>query len=182
MDFISPDCSRSLVRKRISIHFVKPANAIISKLEEVAKRMKLKINKKDGGLFRFEGSKEGRKGKLCVDAEIFLLTPEIHLVEVKKTSGDTLEYEKILDEGIRPGLQDIVWSSQDESQPQQRYEQLEVQNGHPQPLLSQDQQIQHVNRQLEPLEQKPLLQDRKMVTWNASDTHVVSYLAWIGDG
>ncbi|KAK6121712.1 hypothetical protein DH2020_044546 [Rehmannia glutinosa] len=112
----------------------KPANAIISKLEEVAKRMKLKINKKDGGLFRFEGSKEGRKGKLCVDAEIFLLTPEIHLVEVKKTSGDTLEYEKILDEGIRPGLQDIVWSSQDESQPQQRYEQLEVQNGHPQPL------------------------------------------------
>ncbi|KAK6121714.1 hypothetical protein DH2020_044542 [Rehmannia glutinosa] len=124
------------------------------------RRMKLKINKKDGGLFRFEGSKEGRKGKLCVDAEIFLLTPEIHLVEVKKTSGDTLEYEKILDEGIRPGLQDIVWSSQDESQPQQRYEQLEVQNGHPQPLLSQDQQIQHVNRQLEPLEQKPLLQDR----------------------
>ncbi|KAI3461714.1 hypothetical protein Pfo_018377 [Paulownia fortunei] len=98
----------------------KPASAIISKLVEVAKHMKMKINKKDGGLFRFEGWKEGRKGVLSIDAEIFLLTPALHLVEVKKTSGDTLEYQKMLDEGIRPGLQDIVWSSQGELPPQQR--------------------------------------------------------------
>ncbi|KAG8371552.1 hypothetical protein BUALT_Bualt13G0099800 [Buddleja alternifolia] len=90
----------------------KPASIIISKLEEVAKSMKLKINKKDGGLFKFEGSKEGRKGILSIDAEIFVLTPAFHLVEMKKTSGDTLEYVKLLNEGIRPGLQDIVWASQ----------------------------------------------------------------------
>ncbi|XP_051142902.1 CBL-interacting protein kinase 2-like [Andrographis paniculata] len=89
----------------------KPASVIVSKLGEIAKRMKMKISKKDGGLFKFEGIKEGRKGVLCFDTEIFVLSPEIHLVEVKKTSGDTLEYQKILDEGIRPGLQDIVWAA-----------------------------------------------------------------------
>ncbi|KAG8387931.1 hypothetical protein BUALT_Bualt02G0072600 [Buddleja alternifolia] len=103
----------------------KPASVIISKLEELAKRMKLKINKKDAGLFKFEGTREGRKGFLSIDAEIFVLTSAIHLVEVKKTNGDTLEYQKLFDEGIRPALEDIVWSWQGEPQPQQ---QLEVQD------------------------------------------------------
>lgn len=98
----------------------KPASTIISKLEELAKRMKLKISKKDAGLFKFEGTKEGRKGYLSIDAEIFVLTPAFHLVEVRKTSGDTFEYQKMFDESIRPGLQDIVWAWQGEIQPQQQ--------------------------------------------------------------
>ncbi|KAK6163831.1 hypothetical protein DH2020_000695 [Rehmannia glutinosa] len=112
----------------------KPATAIISKLEELAERMKLKISKKDAGLFKFEGTKEGRKGFLSIDAEIFVLTPAFHLVEVKKTNGDTLEYQKMFDEGIRPGLQDIVWAWQGEPQPpQQQNEQSQdlVQQHHP---------------------------------------------------
>ncbi|PIN01963.1 Serine/threonine protein kinase [Handroanthus impetiginosus] len=106
----------------------KPASIIISKLQELAKCMKLKISKRDAGLFKFEGTKEGRKGFLSVDAEIFVLTPAFHLVEMKKTGGDTLEYQKMFDDGIRPGLQDIVWAWQGEPQPQQHNPQVEQQD------------------------------------------------------
>ncbi|OIV95647.1 hypothetical protein TanjilG_01441 [Lupinus angustifolius] len=95
-----------------------PASAIISKLEEIANRLRLKISKKAGGLLKLEGLDEGRKGVLSIDAEIFELTPLFHLVEVKKSNGDTLEYQKILNEDIRPSLQDIVWVWQTDQQQQ----------------------------------------------------------------
>ncbi|CAL0301339.1 unnamed protein product [Lupinus luteus] len=95
-----------------------PASAIISKLEEIANRLRLKISKKAGGLLKLEGLNEGRKGVLSIDAEIFELTPLLHLVEVKKSNGDTLEYQKILNEDIRPSLQDIVWVWQTDQQQQ----------------------------------------------------------------
>lgn len=95
-----------------------PASVIISKLKEVAKRLKLKTTKREPGLLKFEGTKEGRKGILCIDAEIFEVTQTFHLVEMKKANGDTLEYQKMLKDGIRPGLQDIVWVWQGEQQQQ----------------------------------------------------------------
>ncbi|XP_028768873.1 CBL-interacting serine/threonine-protein kinase 10-like isoform X1 [Neltuma alba] len=111
-----------------------PAPAIISKLEEAAKLLKMKIKKKAAGLLKLEGLKEGRKGILSIDAEIFEVTPYFHLVEVKKSDGDTLEFQKILKEGIRPALQDIVWIWQgdDQSQQSQQSEQ-QLQTHEPQP-------------------------------------------------
>uniref|UniRef100_A0A5B7A1A3 non-specific serine/threonine protein kinase n=1 Tax=Davidia involucrata TaxID=16924 RepID=A0A5B7A1A3_DAVIN len=100
-----------------------PASVIISKLEEIAKRLKLKVRKKDGGLLKLEEVKEGRRGILSIDAEIFEVTPSFHLVEINKSNGDTLEYHKILKEGIRPALQDIVWAWQGDQQPQQQQQQ-----------------------------------------------------------
>ncbi|KAF2296895.1 hypothetical protein GH714_011625 [Hevea brasiliensis] len=73
---------------------VQPASVIISKLEDVAKRLRLKIMKKEAGLLKMEGLQEGRKGPLSIDAEIFEVTPNFYLVEVKKSSGDTMEYQK----------------------------------------------------------------------------------------
>lgn len=96
----------------------KPASIIISKFEELCNRLGLKVKKKDGGLFKIEGSKEGRKGRLGIDAEIFEITPVFHLVELKKLNGDTLEYQKLVKENVRPSLKDIVWNWQGE-QPQQ---------------------------------------------------------------
>lgn len=96
----------------------KPASIIISKLEEICKRLRLKLKKKDGGLFKLEGSKEGRKGPLGIDAEIFEITPVFHFVELKKSSGDTLEYQNLLKQEVRPALKDIVWNWQGE-QPHQ---------------------------------------------------------------
>ncbi|KAK2652968.1 hypothetical protein Ddye_012824 [Dipteronia dyeriana] len=100
-----------------------PASVIIAKLEEVAKLLKLKVTKKAGGLLKLEGLKEGRKGILSIDAVIFQITPNFHLVEVKKSSGDSLEYQKTMKEGIRPALPDIVWVWQGEQQQRQQLQQ-----------------------------------------------------------
>ncbi|KAL6657367.1 hypothetical protein ACP70R_005147 [Stipagrostis hirtigluma subsp. patula] len=98
------------------------ASTIISKIEDIAKSLRLKLTKKDGGLLKMEGSKLGRKGVMGIDAEIFEVTPTFHLVEIKKTNGDTLEYQKVLNQEMRPALKDIVWAWQGE-QPKQQLQQ-----------------------------------------------------------
>ncbi|XP_057435372.1 CBL-interacting protein kinase 2-like [Lotus japonicus] len=100
----------------------KPASVIISKLEEVCKSLCLKVKKKDGGFFKLESSKVGRKGILGIEAQIFEITPVLHLVELKKSSGDTVEYQKLLKQDIRPALKDIVWTWQGEQPKQPQHE------------------------------------------------------------
>lgn len=95
-----------------------PASVILSKLQEIANCFRLRVMKKDTGLLNLEGLKEGRKGILGIDAEIFEITPSFHLIELKKASGDTMEYQKTMKEDIRPALDDIVWVWQGEQHPQ----------------------------------------------------------------
>lgn len=97
------------LRREVRFTSKKSAATIFSKIEEIAKRLKLKIKKQDKGLVKLEGSHEGRKGIISINAEVFEVTPSFHLVELVKSSGDTIEYRKILKEDIRPALQDIVW-------------------------------------------------------------------------
>ncbi|XP_050139505.1 CBL-interacting serine/threonine-protein kinase 10-like [Malus sylvestris] len=122
-----------------------PATVIISKLEEMAKQLELKVKKKDDGLLKIDGLKEGRKGILSIDAEIFEITPTFHLVEVKKSSGDTLEFQKMLDD-IRPALRDIVWVWQGEEEQQLQEEQQQQQQPEI-PPQQQEQLPQHPPRQ-----------------------------------
>lgn len=96
-----------------------PASVIISKLVEMGKHLRLKVSKKEGGLLRLEGLNEGRKGVLGIDAEIFEISPSFHFVELKMSNGDTLEYQTMLRDGIRPALHEIVWVWQGEQQHQQ---------------------------------------------------------------
>lgn len=110
-----------------------PAPVIISKLEETGRQLRLKVKKKEDGVVKMEGIKEGRKGILSIDAEIFQVTPTFHLVEMKKSNGDTMEYQQMMKQDMRPALQDIVWVWQGEKQPDA---------GHPQPESSQQQQQQ----------------------------------------
>ncbi|CAN6556370.1 unnamed protein product [Malus baccata var. baccata] len=118
-----------------------PAMVIISKLKEMAKQLKLKVKKKDDGLLKMDGLKEGKKGILSIDTEIFEITPTFHLVEVKKSSGDTLEFQKMLDD-IRPALRDIVWVWQGEEE-QQLQEEQQQQQEQIQPHPQEDQLPQH---------------------------------------
>ncbi|XXG39959.1 hypothetical protein AAC387_Pa01g0787 [Persea americana] len=113
--FEETDC-----RKEARFTSKQPASTIISKLEDIAKRLKLKVKKKEEGLLKLEGSKEGRKGVLSIDAEIFEVTPSFHLVEMKKSSGDTLEYQKLWKQEMRPALKDVVWAWQGDKQHQQQ--------------------------------------------------------------
>lgn len=89
----------------------KPASAIVSKFEEIAVTESCKFNKKDGTV-KLQHNRQGRKGQLAVDAEIFEVTPAFHVVELKKTAGDTMEYKDFCNQGLRPSLKDIVWTWQ----------------------------------------------------------------------
>ncbi|GAV90949.1 Pkinase domain-containing protein/NAF domain-containing protein [Cephalotus follicularis] len=96
----------------------KPASAIISKFEEIATMESFSI-KKNNGTMKLQDSREGRKGQLAIDAEIFEVTPSFHVVELKKTAGDTFEYRKFCNQELKPSLKDIVWSWQGSEQQQQ---------------------------------------------------------------
>ncbi|KAE8682361.1 CBL-interacting serine/threonine-protein kinase 10 [Hibiscus syriacus] len=95
-------------KKEIQFTSTHTASAIISKLEDIAESLKLKVKMKDGGLMKMEGSNRGRKGALAIDVEIFEFTPSFHLVEIKKSSGDTLEFQNTLQQDVKPALKDIV--------------------------------------------------------------------------
>ncbi|KAK9936593.1 hypothetical protein M0R45_013425 [Rubus argutus] len=98
----------------------KSASTIVSKFEEIAQMERFKCMKKDGTV-KLQGSREGRKGQLGIDAEIFEVTPSFFVVEVKKTAGDTLEYMEFYDHDLKPSLKDIVWTWQG-NDPQQQHQ------------------------------------------------------------
>ncbi|XP_066362337.1 CBL-interacting protein kinase 18 [Miscanthus floridulus] len=105
-------------RKEARFTSSQSASTIISKLEDVATSSKLTVKKKEGGVLKMEGENEGRKGVLSIDAEIFEVTPSFHLVEIKKNNGDTIEYENLFKQDMKPALKDIVWAWQGERQDQ----------------------------------------------------------------
>ncbi|KAK3211315.1 hypothetical protein Dsin_016021 [Dipteronia sinensis] len=88
------------------------ANAIMEKLERVARGLNFKFAKVKDFKVRLQGTSEGRKGKLSMTAEVFQVAPEVAVVEFLKSAGDTLEYAKFCEEDVRPALKDIVWTWQ----------------------------------------------------------------------
>ncbi|KAL1565773.1 CBL-interacting serine threonine-protein kinase [Salvia divinorum] len=101
---------KSCTDKECRIMSRKPAPVIVSKLERAARAAKMRVIKKDGGLLEFESI----DGAMSIGAEIFVIAPALHLVEVRRRCGDAAEYEKVLNEVIRPRLVDIARSSPDE--------------------------------------------------------------------
>jgi hypothetical protein len=93
----------------------KPASAIVSKLEEIAETEHFNVKKQDG-VVKLQGSKEGRKGQLTIDAEIFEVASSCYVLEVTKAAGDTLEYQSFCNKDLRPSLKDICWTSPSEDQ------------------------------------------------------------------
>ncbi|XP_019170795.1 PREDICTED: CBL-interacting serine/threonine-protein kinase 6 [Ipomoea nil] len=88
----------------------KPASSVISKLEELAKTSNFSVKKSDSSV-RLQGQESGRKGKLGISADIFTMNPSFLVVEVKKASGDTLEYNQFCSKELKPALKDILWTS-----------------------------------------------------------------------
>lgn len=111
---LSPLFEEKKREERVELRFAttRPAGAVISKLEEVAKAVKFNVRKSgDESCVRLQGQENGRKGKLGIAADIFAVTPSFLVVEVKKQSGDTLEYNQFCSKELRPALKDIVWTS-----------------------------------------------------------------------
>ncbi|KAI4371778.1 hypothetical protein MLD38_010087 [Melastoma candidum] len=93
-----------------------PASTIVSRLEEIAAvEQRFKVEKGEDGLVRLQGSREGRKGQLGIDAEIYEVTPSFSILELTKTAGDTLEYMEFRDQNLKPLLKDVAWAWQGSS-------------------------------------------------------------------
>ncbi|KAK1421581.1 hypothetical protein QVD17_24037 [Tagetes erecta] len=91
-----------------------PANEIVSKIEEAAKPLGFDVHKKNYKL-RLENMKAGRKGNLNVATEVFQVAPSLHMVEVRKAKGDTLEFHKFY-KRLSSSLNDVVWKTEEEMQ------------------------------------------------------------------
>ncbi|OAY48950.1 CBL-interacting serine/threonine-protein kinase 9 [Manihot esculenta] len=87
-----------------------PAKEIMSKIEEAAKPLGFNVDKRNYKM-KLKGDKNGRKGQLSVSTEVFEVAPSLHMVELRKVGGDTLEFHKFY-KTFSSGLKDIVWKSE----------------------------------------------------------------------
>ncbi|KAG6466191.1 hypothetical protein ZIOFF_076014 [Zingiber officinale] len=107
---ISPCCIQGLVKRETRFTSQHPPNEILSKLEEAAKPLGFKVRKHNYKM-KLQGDKSGRKGHLSVATEVFEVAPSLHMVELRKTGGDTLEFHKFY-KNFSSGLKDIVWKTE----------------------------------------------------------------------
>eukprot|EP00268_Persea_americana_P029986 TRINITY_DN28_c1_g1_i8.p1 TRINITY_DN28_c1_g1~~TRINITY_DN28_c1_g1_i8.p1 ORF type:complete len:130 (+),score=31.56 TRINITY_DN28_c1_g1_i8:452-841(+) len=96
-----------LVKRETRFTSQRPANEIMSKIEEAAKPLGFNVRKQNYKM-KLQGDKTGRKGHLSVATEVFEVAPSVHMVELRKTGGDTLEFHKFY-KSFSSGLKDIVW-------------------------------------------------------------------------
>ncbi|KAL2938096.1 CBL-interacting protein kinase 32, partial [Bienertia sinuspersici] len=89
-----------------------PANEIMKKIEEAARPLGFDVYKKNYKM-RLENRKAGRKGNLNVATEVRQVGPSLHLVEVRKAKGDTLEFHKFYKK-LSTSLDDVVWKTEEE--------------------------------------------------------------------
>ncbi|GER35831.1 CBL-interacting protein kinase [Striga asiatica] len=88
-----------------------PASTVVSRLEELGRTSNLRVRRSGETCVRMQGHESGRKGRLGIAADVFAVAPTFVVVQVKKASGDTLEYNSFCRNHLRPALKDIVWSS-----------------------------------------------------------------------
>ncbi|OQU90517.1 hypothetical protein SORBI_3002G424500 [Sorghum bicolor] len=91
-----------------------PPKEIIDRIEEAAKPLGFDIQKKNYKML-MENPKAGRKGNLNVETEVFQVAPSLHVVELKKAKGDTLEFQNFY-KTLSTELKDVVWACDDEIQ------------------------------------------------------------------
>ncbi|MQI71942.1 hypothetical protein EI017_24565, partial [Escherichia coli] len=84
---------KDVVKRETHFTSQRPANEIMSKIEEAAKPLGFSVHKRNYKM-KLQGDKSGRKGHLSVATEVFEVAPSLHMVELRKTGGDTLEFHK----------------------------------------------------------------------------------------
>nr|AAL85889.1 putative serine threonine kinase [Sandersonia aurantiaca] len=101
---------RGLIKRETRFTSQCPPNEILSKIEETAKPLGFNVRKHNYKM-NLQGDKTGRKGHLSVATEVFEVAPSLHMVELRKTGGDTLEFHKFY-KNFSSGLKDIVWKAE----------------------------------------------------------------------
>uniref|UniRef100_A0A2P2L8E7 non-specific serine/threonine protein kinase n=1 Tax=Rhizophora mucronata TaxID=61149 RepID=A0A2P2L8E7_RHIMU len=82
-----------LVKRETHFASHSPAHEIMSKIEEAAKPLGFNVDKRNYKM-KLKGDKTGRKGQLSMATEVFEVAPSLHMVELRKVGGDTLEFHK----------------------------------------------------------------------------------------
>ncbi|ONK55950.1 uncharacterized protein A4U43_C10F2610 [Asparagus officinalis] len=100
-----------VVKRETRFTSQRPANEIMSKIEEAAKPLGFNVQKHNYKM-KLKGDQTGRKGHLSVATEVFEVAPTFHVVELRKTGGDTLEFQKFY-KSFSTGLKDIVWIAEE---------------------------------------------------------------------
>jgi hypothetical protein len=85
-----------------------PMEQILAVLEGAASAAGLVVRELDDGSISMEGTREGEHGALVVAAEIYELTPELAVVEVRRKSGGAAEYEEFFRVQLKPSMRDLV--------------------------------------------------------------------------
>lgn len=102
-----------LVKRETRFTSQRPANEIMEKIEEAAKPLGFNVRKQNYKM-KLKGDKTGRKGHLSVATEVFEVAPSLHMVELRKTGGDTLEFHKFY-KSFSSGLKDVMWKPEENS-------------------------------------------------------------------
>ncbi|KAI4355295.1 hypothetical protein L6164_004084 [Bauhinia variegata] len=111
LDSLFEKQTQGIVKRETRFTSQRPANEIMSKIEEAAKPLGFNVHKRDYKM-KLQGDKSGRKGHLSVSTEVFEVAPSVHMVELRKTKGDTLEFHNFY-KNFSSGLQDIVWHAEE---------------------------------------------------------------------
>ncbi|CAL4978494.1 unnamed protein product [Urochloa decumbens] len=85
-----------------------PAEQIVAALEGAAAAGGMVVREMEDGSISMEGTREGEHGALVAAAEIYELTPELVVVEVRRKSGGAAEYEEFFRAQLQPALQHLV--------------------------------------------------------------------------
>ncbi|XP_058110580.1 CBL-interacting serine/threonine-protein kinase 14-like [Magnolia sinica] len=84
----------------------KSEERIMAKLEEVAREERLVVRKKK----EWRVVMEGQNGNLVIGVEVYRLTGELSVVEMRRVGGDVRAYGEFWREKLRPGLSALVYN------------------------------------------------------------------------
>lgn len=101
------DRRQDYVKRQTRFVSRQPAKVVISTVEAVAESMGLKVHTRHYKT-RLEGISENRRGQFAVVLEVYEVAPSLYMVDVRKASGDTLEYHKFY-KNFCSKLEHIIW-------------------------------------------------------------------------
>ncbi|XP_021769439.1 CBL-interacting serine/threonine-protein kinase 25-like [Chenopodium quinoa] len=85
---------------------------VLKKVEKMAEVLNYEARKEKESRVVLKGGEMGRRGRLVVSVEVFMVLPEVKVVEFLKRAGDPVEYLKLMEEQVRPAMKDVAWKWQ----------------------------------------------------------------------
>ncbi|MBA0747446.1 hypothetical protein Gogos_004359 [Gossypium gossypioides] len=101
------DRQQDYVKRQTRFVSRKPPRDIISSVEAVAESMGLKVHTRNFKT-RLERISANKVGEFAVVLEVFEVAPSLFMADVRKASGDTLEYHKFY-KNFCTKLENIIW-------------------------------------------------------------------------